>query len=370
MRQFTNKVNLKDLNLEELGKWMEEAGQPKYRAKQVWLWLYQKRAASFDEMTDLTKELRAKLTRDAFIPGLEVLEKSVSKDEKTIKFLFALPDKETIETVLMRYEDRLSICLSTQVGCALGCIFCASGVNGVKRDLLTWEIVEQFLEVQRHTQDRIGNVVFMGMGEPLVNYDNTLAAIYFLNRRDTFGIGMRHITVSTSGLADKIRDLADEKLPLHLAVSLHAPNDLLRSKLMPINKRFPIDKLLSACRYYYQINHRRITFEYILIDGVNDSPEAAKDLLHLLSGIYSLINLIPLNLVQEYSYRPSPPHKIREFQNILENGGITVTIRAEKGDELNAACGQLRRHSLKENDNGFQARQLHRRSLISEFKGE
>lgn len=345
-------INIKTLNLEQLGKWMEGHSQPKYRAAQVWKWLYQKMAVSFEEMTDLGKGLRQKLSATLFIPRLKLIKTLTSKDKDTVKFLFALPDNELIESVLMRYktkeDDRLSVCLSTQVGCPIACQFCASGVTGFKRNLETWEIIDQFLEIQRITPERIGNIVYMGMGEPLLNYKPTLESIYFFHREDTFGIGMRHITISTSGLADKIHKLAGEHLPVHLAVSLHASNNKTRTKLMPINKKFPIEELLSACKYYYKLTRRRITFEYVLIAGINDSPEQARELLKILSDIYCLVNLIPLNIVKEFPYAPPKPARVREFQQIIENGGIKVTLRAEKGDEMEAACGQLRRHSLKD----------------------
>lgn len=362
-------INIKELTLEELKSFLQGFGEPAYRARQIWNWLYIKKAASFEEMTDLKKELRIRLAQEFIVPGLILLDKVTSRNSDTVKFLFALPDEEIIESVLMKYVDdkmkytdgkmqyinskgeRLSVCLSTQAGCPLKCSFCASGVGVFKRNLLFWEIIGQFIEVERSSAERIGNIVFMGIGEPLMNYAATIKAIRFFH--ETLGIGMRHITVSTSGLSDKIRALADEHMPIHLAVSLHAPDNELRTKLMPINKRFSVESIISACQYYYKVNKRRITFEYVLIDGVNDSPKQASKLLKLLAGVYCLINLIPLNYVKEFSYRPSPPNRIKEFKKILENGNmgdgnIKVTLRAKKGDEMDAACGQLRRRSLKE----------------------
>jgi 23S rRNA (adenine2503-C2)-methyltransferase len=338
---------IKGLELFELENGMKDEGESSYRAKQIFSWLYQKGVSSFEDMTNLSKSMRQKLGQKWEIPKLELVRVQRSEDRDTTKFLFKLPDGEMVESVLMYFEDRLSVCVSTQVGCAFGCIFCASGLMGWKRNLEAWEIVDQVLEIQKRTDGRVSNLVFMGMGEPLSNYENTLKAIRILHHPLGLGIGMRHFTISTVGLVPMIKKLADEGYPIRLAVSLHAPIDDLRLKLMPVNKKYSISEILEACRYYQSKVKRRITFEYILIQGVNDDLALAKKLTEILKGVYAHVNLIPLNPLPEYPYRAPSEKQTKLFQNILEKMGIPATIRQERGQDIQAACGQLRLQEAK-----------------------
>ena len=351
------KRNLKDLSLDELRDYFLEIGEPKYRAAQVFKWVYQHGVHDFDEMSNLSKALRAKLEESAVIPKLELRRVSESKNEDTTKYLFELPQGGEVESVQMRYseemgEGRVAVCISSQVGCAMACNFCASGVMGLKRHLSTWEIVDQVTQIQnqlRPSGKRVANVVFMGLGEPLHNYDEVLRAVRLLNNPDGLGIGMRHLTISTSGLVPQIEKLASEGLPIRLAISLHAVRDELRSEMMPVNRRWDLETLMGACSEYYQTSKRRVTFEYILLDGVNDSEEEAVELARLLNThkIHSLVNLIPWNPVEGVEYRRSKPQAIRKFQETVKKAGIRCTVRQEKGADIDAACGQLRLRDLK-----------------------
>lgn len=356
-RLLDGRQNLKDMLPEEIESWLAQLGEPKYRAKQLLRWIYQRGVCDFSAMTDLSKALRVKLEETATIPTLRLRRASESGKADTRKFLFELPHGGEVESVQMRYAEemgpgRVAVCISSQVGCAMGCSFCASGVMGLKRHLSTWEIVDQVTQIQntvREQGERVANVVFMGLGEPLHNYDEVLRAVHLLNLPDGLGIGKRHLTISTSGLVPQILQLAETGLPIRLAISLHAVRDELRSEIMPVNLRYNIATLLEACGVYYGKTGRRITFEYIMLDGLNDSQEEARELAALLleHKIGALVNLIPWNPVDGVPYRRSKPEAIRRFQNTVEKAGIRCTVRQEKGADIDAACGQLRLRDLK-----------------------
>lgn len=333
----------------QLAGFMASLGEPAYRAQQVFQWLFRQRVTDFQAMTNLPAALRALLQERAVIDVADIALTQVDKTDNTRKYLLRLlADDELVETVLMQYEYGYSLCVSTQVGCRMGCRFCAAGSSGKVRDLTASEIVQQVVTVQRQldpAQQRIAGLVVMGMGEPLENYANLLRFLRIVNDPAGLGIGWRHITVSTVGLAPAIGRLADEGLPVTLAVSLHAPNDYLRSKIMPVNVSHPLTELMAACRDYVAKIGRRISFEYILMDGVNDHPELARELLTLVHGIKCHINLIPFNPVPDRPYRPSAPERVRQFRDVLRQGGLTVTVRRTLGREIEAACGQLRRRA-------------------------
>lgn len=349
------KVNLKDLLPAELEAFFLQLGEPKFRARQLLRWIYVRGETDFQAMTDLSKELRARLAQEAVIPELGRRDFQSSNSQDTTKYLFDLPEGGEVESVRMRYLEnlgpgRVAVCISSQVGCAMACDFCASGLFGLKRHLKTWEIVDQVLQIQKDIaarDERVANVVFMGLGEPLHNYDNVLRAIELLNLAEGLGIGMRHLTVSTSGLVPKIRALAELKMSIRLAISLHAVRDELRSKMMPVNRRWPIAELMEACHYYQEQTGRRITFEYILLDEVNDSEAEAHQLGQLLGNLHALVNLIPWNPVEGIPYRRSKPGAVRRFQETIEGYGVKCTVRQEKGGDIDAACGQLRLRDLK-----------------------
>jgi 23S rRNA (adenine2503-C2)-methyltransferase len=334
------------LTLPELEALAEEWGQPRFRAKQLFHWLYVFCERSFEAMTDLAKPFRAFLEERYTVGTLHLAEKQVSQDG-TVKYLFQLADGEVVESVLMYFQDRdtHSICLSTQVGCAINCAFCATAKLGLKRHLTVAEIVEQYLYVQKDSGEEIRNIVFMGQGEPLHNFENTLSAMKLLNTGAE--VGMRRITVSTSGLVPEILKLAETQFPITLAVSLHAPNNALRQSFMPINKRYPLEQLIPALHTYFNQTHRRITIEYILIDRFNDQPEQAHELGRLLNGLRCNINLIPYNPISADlpdcpDFKRSKPQAIREFQEILfHEYGKKTTVRLERGVDIDAACGQL-----------------------------
>ncbi len=345
-----DKVNLKDLLPHELKDFFLDIGEKPYRADQLVRWIYVRLEHDFNHMTDLSKALREKLSHIAVVPELKLIEKQVSIQKDTAKYLFELPDGGEVESVRMQYLDnlgpgRVAVCISSQVGCAMGCTFCASGLFGLKKNLKTWEIVDQVIQIQKdiaHRGERVANVVYMGLGEPLHNYDNVIRSLRLINLQEGIGIGQRHITVSTSGLVPKIEQLSEEGISLRLAISFHATTDTLRTQLMPVNKKWNIQKLLDACRKYQSVTKRRITFEYLLIDDVNDTPEDAHRLVELLDGIHALVNLIPWNPVEGIDFRQSKPKAIRQFQNIIYQSGIKCTVRQEKGADIDAACGQLR----------------------------
>lgn len=343
------KKSLYGLTLAQLTEWVLEQGQLKFRAEQIWDWLYKKRVTSFADMNNINKECIALLQEHFELWTLNESIKQESKDG-TIKFLFAMQDGNLIETVLMRFKYGLSVCVTTQVGCNIGCSFCASGLLKKKRDLTAGEIVEQIMKVQQHLDlkadgERVSHIVVMGIGEPFDNYDNLLDFLRVVNEPTGLAIGARHITVSTSGLAHNIYKFADENLQVNLAVSLHAPNDELRTRIMKINKAIPIAELMQAIDYYLDKTNRRITFEYILLDDVNDHVEEALQLAKLLYNKRHLayVNLIPYNPVDEHGqYGRSEPEAIRLFHETLKGKGIQCGVRLEQGTDIDAACGQLR----------------------------
>ncbi len=335
------KVRLKDLTFDELTEYFLSIGQKKYRAKQVYEWLY-KGVESFDEMTNLSKELREQLEELCTITTLKILRKQVSKDG-TIKYLFELSDGETVESVLMDYKHGHPICISTQVGCNMGCKFCASTLGGKVRNLTAGEIADQVIFASKDSGCSISNIVLMGMGEPLDNYEHVTKFIRNINHHAGMNIGARHIALSTCGIVPKIIQLADEGLPVTLSVSLHAPTDEKRSEIMPINKKYNINELMKALDYYVAKTNRRVTFEYSLISGVNDSVKTANALLKLIKGKLCHVNLIPVNSVRETGFVKSTPEDIQAFRNVLEQNGVTTTVRRELGSDIDASCGQLRR---------------------------
>ncbi len=335
------KVNLTDFNCEELKTFIAELGEPQFRGKQVFEWIY-KGAESFDDMSNIPKSLRDKLAEVSVVGGVKICEKYVSKIDETRKYLLQLNDGNYIESVLMKYEYGYTICVSSQVGCKMGCRFCASTLNGWSRNLTPGEIIGQILCVQKDLGQRISNVVMMGIGEPLDNFDNVLKFIELANSHDGLNIGQRHISISTCGIADKIRELAKRKLQITLLLSLHAPDDVRRSEIMPINKRFSINEVMAACDYYIKETGRRISFEYTLISGVNDNIEEADLLAQLIKGKLCHVNLIPVNKVKETGFDKSSRAKVESFRKQLEKRGIAATVRREMGSDINAACGQLR----------------------------
>jgi 23S rRNA (adenine2503-C2)-methyltransferase len=334
-----------DLTLEEWQAWIKENGESSFRAGQIFDWLYVKRVLSFEEMSNLPKGLRDKLAAQFEFVTLSEIAKYESKDG-TVKFLFELSDKNAIETVIMKHSYGNSICVTTQVGCRVGCTFCASTLGGLKRDLKPGEIVAQVVIAQKMldaTQERISSIVIMGIGEPFENYEATMNFLRIMIHPKGLNIGQRHITVSTSGIVPNIYKFADENLQVNLAISIHAPNDKLRSKLMPVNRRFPFADLVEACQYYIAKTGRRITFEYALMGEVNDQPEHAEELAQVLKDMpLSHVNLIPVNFVAERDFKRTPRDDIFTFQRILERNKINATIRREQGSDIAAACGQLR----------------------------
>ncbi len=338
-------VDLKDFLYDELENFIMELGEPKFRAKQVFSWLH-KGAEGFDQMSNLSKETRQKLSKVSFVSRLKIREKYISQIDGTIKYLFELEDGNCIESVVMRYNHGISICISSQVGCRMGCGFCASTIGGLYRSLTPAEILNQVIFAQKDIGERISNIVMMGIGEPLDNYDNVIKFLHNVNHPDGICIGYRHISLSTCGVVDKINKLAEEKLPITLSVSLHAPNNKIRDTIMPVNKKYPIETLINACKDYIKSTGRRISFEYALISGVNDSDNEAKELAKLLSGMLCHINLIPVNKVEERDYHKGTAEKIKHFQQQLIKLGMNATIRRELGSDISASCGQLRKKVL------------------------
>ncbi|MBO5929652.1 MAG: 23S rRNA (adenine(2503)-C(2))-methyltransferase RlmN [Clostridia bacterium] len=340
-------ADIKSLTREEITALLVQQGYPAYRGGQVAQWL-DKGCTSFDEMTDLPPKLREELNRQFIIPSVSILQKLQSSLDETTKYLFGLYDGETVESVLMSYHHGWSQCLSTQVGCRMGCSFCATGMGGLSRNLLPAEMMSQIETAQKDRSIRVSSVVLMGMGEPLDNYDNVLRFLHMLSEPSGVHIGMRHISLSTCGLVDGIYRLMEEKLQLTLSVSLHAPNNDIRSTLMPINRRWPIEELLKACREYIKATGRRISFEYAMIDGVNDSDACAEELAARLRGMLCHVNLIPANSVSGASHRRSSQARLQQFSKILGNHGLTVTVRRTLGADINASCGQLKRKHREE----------------------
>ena len=338
------KKQLRGLELDELKSWLKDQGEKPFRAKQIFGWI-QKGIATFDEMTNVSKALRTKMDEAFVLDNVKVVRCLDSKDG-TKKYLLSMEDGEIIEAVLMRYKHGNSICVSTQVGCRMGCTFCASTLDGMQRNLEASEIIGQIMTIQNDIGDRISNVVLMGSGEPLDNYDEVTKFLRLVNHDDGLNISMRHITLSTCGLVKEIEMLADLKLQITLAISLHSVEDEKRSVLMPVNRKYNIDELLKACRYYTKETGRRITFEYALIQGENDHESEARKLAKKLKGMLCHVNLIPINPVKERGYKASSNTSIMKFQKVLTNSGVETTIRRELGSDINAACGQLRAQHL------------------------
>ncbi|MFC5703429.1 23S rRNA (adenine(2503)-C(2))-methyltransferase RlmN [Cohnella faecalis] len=333
-----------DYTLEQLQDWIKEQGEPAFRAGQIFDWLYVKRVSSFDEMTNLPKPLREKLEAGFGFVTLTEITHFRSKDG-TVKFLFGLHDNHAIETVIMRHNYGNSVCVTTQVGCRIGCTFCASTLGGLKRSLTAGEIVAQVVKAQQlldPENERVSSIVIMGIGEPFENYEATMTFLRNMIHPKGLNIGQRHITVSTSGIVPNIRRFAEEDTQINLAISIHAPNDALRSKLMPVNRRFPFEDVIDACKYYIEKTGRRITFEYALIGGVNDRAEHAEELADVLKDMLCHVNLIPVNYVPERDYVRTPRDDIFEFQRIMQKKNVNCTIRREQGHDIAAACGQLR----------------------------
>ena len=337
-----DKTDIKSMNFDELSESLKSLGLPSFRAKQVWQWLHQKGAGSFDEMTNLSKQLRDTLSDKYIIKFCEVERKSVSALDGTVKYLFRLYDGQFIESVLMKYKYGYSLCVSTQVGCRMNCAFCATGVGGFIRNLSAAEILSQVHAAQNDMDIKVSHIVLMGMGEPMDNYDNVIRFLKLVNNDDGLNIGMRNISLSTCGIIPGIKKLQDENLQLTLSVSLHAPNDKVRTGLMPVNKKYPVDELLSACREYADETSRRISYEYAMFGGVNDSDECAVELAEKLKGTLAHINLIPANDVTESGLKSSTPERIKRFSEILEKAGRNVTVRRSLGGDIDASCGQLR----------------------------
>jgi 23S rRNA (adenine2503-C2)-methyltransferase len=348
-------ADIKSLDLDELGELLALRGQPSYRAGQIADWIYRRRAKSFDQMTDLPQELRTELADSLTLANLEVVRALGSRDT-TRKFLFRLRDGNLIESVLIpaspalygSRSDRRTICVSTQVGCAYGCKFCASGLEGFSRNLQPNEIVDQIIAVERESGEKIDNIVFMGMGEPLANFDHLVRAIEIINAPWGLGIGARHITVSTSGLAPQIRKLAERPIQIRLAISLHGATDDVRGQIMPINRRYNVETLLSACDFYVRHKKQRLTFEYILIADVNDSENQAHLLAKHARRVTAKVNLIPYNTVHGLPWSRPSPDRQEKFLSVLREHGVAATLRREKGHDIDAACGQLRLQTKRE----------------------
>ncbi len=339
--------HLRSMTIPELSQLLKELGQPAFRAKQVFTWLH-KGVRSYEEMTNLPKALRDTLEENYPLHAPEVVRKQESQKDGTIKYLWELSDGNCVETVLMRYHYGNTVCISTEVGCRMGCAFCASTLGGLVRRLEPNEMLEQVMFTQLDSGLPISHIVLMGIGEPLDNFDNVMRFLELVNSPEGMNISMRHISLSTCGLVPGIDKLAEKKLQLTLSVSLHAPTDEIRNTIMPVNKAYPTEELLAACRRYYEKTGRRISFEYAMINGVNDTPEAAKTLLKRLKGLPAHMNLIPLNHVEESPLKPSTRQAVQQFQNLLEQGGVPATVRRTLGGDIDASCGQLRRKYTKE----------------------
>lgn len=337
------KIDILSLTLDELITEMEKAGEKSFRAKQIYEWLHKKRVVSFSQMTNISAQLRDKLESLFCIKSLNIEKRLVSNIDNTVKYLYVLPDGEKVESVLMEYKHGNSLCISTQVGCKMGCRFCASTIAGFVRNLEPSEILLQLYETERDSGREVGSIVLMGIGEPLDNFDNVMKFLKLLNSGE--GMSLRHLSLSTCGVVDKIYELAEMELGLTLSISLHAADNEKRSEIMPINKRFNLDELMKACRYYFDKTGRRISFEYALIEGVNDDEQSARQLISLLRGMNCHINLIPINEIKERDFKKS--RFVEKFQKMLTDGGMNATVRRTLGADINAACGQLRRDNTK-----------------------
>ena len=343
------KIDIKSLNLKELSELVLSMGEKSFRAKQIYEWLHVKQVTSFDEMTNLSKKFVEQLKEQCLLIALKVVDVQISELDGTRKYLFALPDENVIESVLMRYKHGNSVCISSQVGCRMGCRFCASTLDGLVRGLRPAEMLDQIYRISADIGERISNVVVMGTGEPLDNYDNLLSFIRMLTDENGLHISQRNVTVSTCGIVPKMRQLAEEKLAITLALSLHASNQEKRLKLMPVANKYGIEEVIEACRYYFEKTGRRVTFEYSLVGGVNDSDRDAMELSRLLSGMNCHVNLIPVNPSKERDYVQSKKEVVAAFRSKLEKHGINATVRREMGRDIDGACGQLRRKHIEQN---------------------
>ena len=345
-KKVMERIDIKSLNLEELTAQLKELGLPAFRAKQIYQWVHEKLVASFDDMTNLSKGLRDQLKERYELITLQIVDVRISQIDGTRKYLFELYDGNIIESVLMKYKHGNSVCISSQAGCRMGCKFCASTLGGLDRNLTPSEMLSQIYYIQRDTGERVSNVVMMGTGEPMDNYDNVLRFLELITSENGLNISQRNITISTCGIVPKIKELAEKHLQITLAISLHSPNDEMRRGLMPIAMRYSINELLDACHYYFKETNRRMTFEYSLVAGVNDQPVHAQELASRLKGFPCHVNLIPVNPIKERDFKQSMPQSVMEFKKILEKNRVNVTIRREMGADINAACGQLRRKKL------------------------
>ncbi len=344
------KKDIASYNLQELTEELKALKLPAFRAKQIYDWLHKKGVTRFEDMTNISKDLISLLNERFVILSCKIERKLVSQLDNTVKYLYSLPDGEYLECVVMDYKYGHTICVSTQVGCKMGCAFCASGIGGFKRQLAPSEILSQIYTAQGDLGLRISRIVLMGMGEPLDNFENVMKFLELVSDENGLNIGMRHISLSTSGIVPKIYELLERKPQLTLSVSLHAPNNMIRSKIMPVNRSWDIDELLKACRIYAEKTSRRISFEYAMMMGVNDTPQCARELASALKGILCHVNLIPANEVAEKAHRRSDDNSINTFKSILEKSGLTVTVRRTLGSDINASCGQLRRNKIKEDE--------------------
>lgn len=344
------KININELTFNELEKFIEELGEKKFHARQIFKWIHREKVTDFDQMTDISKALREKLRERTYILELKVLECQTSKKDGTMKFLIELPDNNAIESVLMKYHHGNTICVSSEVGCKMGCKFCASTKEGFVRPLLASEIEGQLHTVERYSGEKISNIVYMGIGEPLDNYDNVVKSIRIINYPLGLNIGARHISLSTCGLVPNIYRLAQENIQCTLSISLHATTDEKRRQTMPIANKYTIKEILDACKEYIKITGRRISFEYALIYGQNDSKEDALALAKLLHGMIAHVNLIPVNEIKNGVYKKAPEKNIEEFMNTLNSCGVVTTVRRELGSDIDAACGQLRKKYIDKTD--------------------
>lgn len=344
-------TDIKSLNLDELTEYIESFGEKKFRAKQIYKWLHHDFVTDFDEMTNLPKSLREKLRENACIYVVSPVKILISQMDGTSKYLYELNDGNVIESVLMKYHHGNSVCISTQVGCRMGCRFCASTLDGLERQLTPSEMLDEVYRIQKDTKERVSNIVLMGSGEPLDNYDNVVKFLKLISDENGLNISQRNITLSTCGIVPMIRKLADEKMQITLAISLHASDDNIRRELMPVANKYTIAEILDACRYFFKVTGRRLTFEYSLVSGVNDMEKEAEKLGNLLNDINCHVNLIPVNPIKERNFRQSVKKDVEKFKNVLEKNRINVTIRREMGRDIQGACGQLRK-SYKDNIEG------------------
>lgn len=335
-------------SLDELKEYLNSIGEKPFRAKQIYEWLHQKLVECFDDMTNISNNLKEKLNNDFYIQSLEMVQVLTSKIDGTQKFLFRLNDGNVIESVLMRYKHGNSVCISTQVGCRMGCRFCASTLDGLVRNLKLSEMLEEIYYIQRYSKERVSNIVLMGSGEPMDNFDNVLAFVKAISDENGLHISQRNITISSCGLAEKIKELADSNVQVTLALSLHAADDETRKQLMPIAYKYSIREVLEACQYFFDKTGRRITFEYSLVAGVNDTKEEAAKLVHLIKGMNCHVNLIPVNPIKERDFKRSTKVNIASFKGHLEKNGINATVRREMGSDIQGACGQLRKSFIEE----------------------